>query len=113
MKKFIFVLILCLIPCFAYAINLPAPPSIGGVGKTADIWQYTKTSIVTIAGVILALLFVYFVFSGGGGLLQSLKQARERGEWGGFFTYLVSMIVVAIIILFLVYFANNQFLRLI
>lgn len=93
------------------ALNLPAPPSIGDVSGTTDVWAYSKTAIVTFAGVILALLFVYFVFSSGGGLLTSLKDARQRGEWGGFFTYLGSMLVVAVIILFLIFFANDQFLK--
>lgn len=107
----VFLLLLCLCLCgVAEAIALPAPPTIGAATSSSDIWLYIKTAITTIAGVILALLFVYFVFSSGGGLLQSLKQAREKGEWGSFFTYLGSMLVVAVIILFLVYFANSEFL---
>ena len=96
----------------AGAITLPTPPSVGG-GSTTDVWDYLVTAVKTIAGVILVALFVWFVFSGGGGLMGSLAQAKESGKWGNFFIYLGSMLLVGVILLFLVYYANEEFLQLI
>ena len=102
-----------LIPEIAGAITLPSPPTIGGAGGSSNIWEYIKTSIVVIAGVVLVGLIVVYVVSGGGGLLRALSKARERGEWGEFFTYFTSLIIVGVVLFFLVYFANEEYLKLV
>ena len=109
----LFLLILMLmLPMVVWSITLPSPPSIGG-GSTSDVWDYLVTAIKTIAGVVLVALVVWFVFSGGGGLMSALSKSKESGRWGDFFIYLGSMLLVGIILLFLVYYANEEFLQLI
>ena len=109
---FLLVLIFMLLPVVAWSITIPSPPAIGG-GSTSDVWDYLVTAIKTFAGVILVILIVWFVFSGGGNLMGALSQAKETGKWGNFFVYLGSMLLVGIILLFLVYYANEEFLQLI
>lgn len=97
----------------AAAINLPEPPVFNGTGADADIWEYLKTSLVTIVGAGLVFLIAALVFSGGGGMLSSLQKARAKGEWGTFFVYVGSFIVVAVMVVFLAYYVNEKFLDLV
>ena len=110
---FILAAMLAAVPMATLAINLPSPPAIGGAGAGSDVWEYFRTAVVVIAGVVLVGIVVWYVVSGGGGLMSALKKARERGEWGEFFTYFVAMLTVGIVLFFLVYFANEEYLKVI
>ena len=109
---FLLIIIFMLLPAVAWSITLPSPPAIGG-GSTSDVWDYFVTTLKTILGVVLVALIVGFVLTGGSGLMGALSKAKETGRWGDFFIYLGAMLFVGIILLFFVYYANEEFLQLI
>ncbi len=109
---FLLIILFMLLPVVAWSITIPSPPAIGGA-STSNVWDYAVTAFKAILGVVLVSLVVWFVFSGGGNLMGALAKAKEDGKWGNFFVYLGAMLLVGIIVLFLVYYANEEFLQLI
>lgn len=105
--------LLVLLPGITGAVNLPAPPTIEGAGSGSDIWEYIKAAVVAIAGVVLIGLAVAFAIYAGGGLLSSIEEARKKGEWGRFFMFLIALVISGMLIFFLVYYANENYLKLI
>ena len=106
-------MLLMLLPDVAGAVNLPAPPVIEGAGGGSDIWEYVKAAVAAIAGVVLIGLAVAFAVYAGGGLLSSIEEARKKGEWGRFFMFLIALMISGVLIFFLVYYANENYLKLI
>ncbi len=85
----------------ADAQTLPAPPTLGS-NPAAN----PNDPLAYIVGGIRYLIFIAFVVLVGigllmfaGGLIKEVNEARQRGEWGKFGTFVVAAIFVILIVL--------------
>lgn len=108
----LFIFLATLFPAAAaWAINLPAPPSIGTASGSSDIWEYAKQILVAVGGLAGVAILVFVIYSISGGLISGLKEAREKDRWGQLVTYALAGILIVLFVGWAVYQAD-QYLNL-
>ena len=79
---------------------LPAPPKLGTTGVSGDNPLAYMTGaikyLVTAVCVILAAVAIV-IFAGG--IISELSEARQRGQWGKFGTFVAAGIMVILLVM--------------
>ena len=79
---------------------LPEPPDLGGVTVTGDnpikyMIGAIKYVVTGVTVVIAAAAIVIFA----GGIVSEMSQARQRGEWGKFGTFIAAGLAVILLVM--------------
>lgn len=99
-KKVLFFSLLggCLLGIEPALAQLPQAPVVGGA-TTGNIFLYFRDIIVWTIRIVVFGLVILGTVRFGGGLLDTLAEARRKGEWGHFAGYAAAGVGVIVALL--------------